>query len=83
MCLLLYMLLRTLAAVSSDSSSRVSLELPCLSEPIIAAMMGPALLPKAANGKKQLQVRGIIQGLPYSTVVVKGIIPNHSTSRNC
>jgi hypothetical protein len=34
----------------------VSLELPCLSEAIVQIMLGPQLLPKATNGKKQLQV---------------------------
>jgi hypothetical protein len=39
-----------------DSSSRASLELPCLSESIVAAMLGSQLMSKATNGKKQLQV---------------------------
>lgn len=38
-------------------TSRVSLELPCLSEPVVQAMLGPQLLRKASNGKNQLQVR--------------------------
>lgn len=41
----------------AGGTSRVSLELPCLSEPVVQAMLGPQLLRKASNGKKQLQVR--------------------------
>jgi hypothetical protein len=37
--------------------ARVSLELPCLSMAVISAMLGPDLLAKASNGKKQVQVR--------------------------
>jgi hypothetical protein len=42
--------------VCADGTSRVSLELPCLSEAIVQTMLGPQLLSKATNGKKQLQV---------------------------
>lgn len=38
-------------------TSRVSLELPCLSEAVVQAMLGPQLLGKASNGKKQLQLK--------------------------
>jgi hypothetical protein len=37
----------------------VSLELPCLPLAVITAMLGPELVAKATNGKKQLQVRGM------------------------
>lgn len=47
------------AVSCADGNSRVSLELPCLSEAIVQAMMGPQLLAKASNGKKQLQVLGL------------------------
>jgi hypothetical protein len=42
----------------AGGTSRVSLELPCLSEAVVQAVLGPQLLGKASNGKKQLQVRG-------------------------
>jgi hypothetical protein len=35
----------------------VTLELPCLPLAVVTTMLGPELLAKASNGKKQLQVR--------------------------
>jgi hypothetical protein len=45
-----------LLAPHTDGSSRASLELPCLTEAIVATMLGPELMRKATNGKKQVQV---------------------------
>eukprot|EP00882_Tetradesmus_deserticola_P002542 GHRQ01002705.1.p3 GENE.GHRQ01002705.1~~GHRQ01002705.1.p3 ORF type:complete len:105 (+),score=62.17 GHRQ01002705.1:281-595(+) len=37
--------------------ARTSLELPCLSMAVVSAMLGPELVAKATNGKKQLQLK--------------------------
>jgi hypothetical protein len=42
--------------VIADGKSRVTLELPCLPLVVVTTMLGPELLAKASNGKKQLQV---------------------------
>jgi hypothetical protein len=41
----------------AGGTSRVALELPCLTQAVVAAMLGPELLAKAEGGRKQLQVR--------------------------
>src|SRR5690349_19521764 len=57
-----YIFMCHMSCVVADGSSRVSLELPCLSLAVISQMLGPNMIAKASNGKKQLQVTHSSEG---------------------